>query len=79
MSNIIQLQDMVEGEDTSKYQANLKLMFGAEALTLAQQLLNQEVRFFGLGELGNNMQGSQMLKCWCIQLREGNKSAVHTI
>ena len=58
IENIIQLQEL--DADIANYRANLKLMFGAETLTLAEQLLSQEVRFFGLGELGNNMQGSQM-------------------
>ena len=58
IENIIQLQEL--DADIANYRANLKLMFGSETLTLAEQLLSQEVRFFGLGELGNNMQGSQM-------------------
>ena len=60
IENMIQLQDMAGNGDISHYRANLQLMFGAETLNLAEQLLSQEVRFFGLGELGNNMQGSQM-------------------
>ncbi len=60
IENIVQLQEMIESDDISNYQANCQLMFGAGTFNLAMQLLNQEVRFFGLGDLGNNMQGSQM-------------------
>jgi len=60
IENIVQLQEMIESNDIANYQANCQLMFGAGTFKLAMQLLNHEVRFFGLGDLGNNMQGSQM-------------------
>ncbi len=60
IENIVQLQEISDSTDIDHYRASLQLMFGAETLTLAEQLLNQEVRFFGLGALGNNMQGSKM-------------------
>ncbi len=60
IENIVQLQEISDSTDINHYRASLQLMFGAETLTLAEQLLNQEVRFFGLGALGNNMQGSKM-------------------
>ncbi len=46
---------MIESADIENYQANCQLMLGAGTFRLAMQLLNQEVRFFGLGDLGNNM------------------------
>jgi len=58
--NILQLQEVIKSDDISNYQANCQLMLGALTFRLAMQLLNQEVRFFGLGDLGNNMQGSKM-------------------
>lgn len=60
IENIVQLQEMTESDDISNYEANLTLMFGDETFKLATQLLSQEVRFFGLGELGESMQGSKM-------------------
>ena len=60
IENILQLQEMIESADIENHQANCQLMLGAGTFRLAMQLLNQEVRFFGLGDLGSNMQGSKM-------------------
>jgi ribosomal protein S12 methylthiotransferase accessory factor len=37
-------------------------MYGAETLQQAHQLLSRESRYFGLNNLGANMEGSEMHK-----------------
>ena len=54
IANIVQLQD------TAPFESNLQLLFGAETLRQAQALISGEERFFGLGNLGPNMEGSDM-------------------
>ena len=46
--------------DTAAFTASLALLYGAETLATAQGLLDQSQRFFGLGTLGDNMEGSVM-------------------
>ena len=53
---------MTELEHTKPYNANLALMYGVETLKQAQQLLSRESRYFGLNNLGQNMEGSEMHK-----------------
>ncbi len=43
-----------------KTEASLQLLYGADALRQAQALVNRDERFFGLGTLGLNMEGSDM-------------------
>jgi ribosomal protein S12 methylthiotransferase accessory factor len=54
------VSDLVQLEDNAPFEANLKLLYGAETLRQAQALVNREEQFFGLGTLGPNMEGSQM-------------------
>ena len=59
ISNVVQINDELDA-DASAYAANLALMYGAETLQLAQQLVAGSVQYSGLNNLGNNMQGSDM-------------------
>lgn len=52
--NILQL------DDGAPYEKNLALLFGESTLKQAQALINRTEQFFGLGELGLNMEGSAM-------------------
>ena len=62
IADLVQLQEMAELDHTKPYNANLALMYGAETLQQAQQLINSESRYFGLNNLGANMEGSEMHK-----------------
>jgi ribosomal protein S12 methylthiotransferase accessory factor len=53
------IADLIELGKVECYASNLKLLYGAETLAQAQDLIARDVRFFGLGMLGENMQGSQ--------------------
>lgn len=57
---IIQLKEMTEQDDTAGFDSNLALLYGAETLRQAQALISGKERFFGLGMLGPNMEGSNM-------------------
>ena len=50
---------MVQLEDTTPFEANLQLLYGTDTLRQAQALLEGDERFFGLNNLGPNMEGSQ--------------------
>jgi ribosomal protein S12 methylthiotransferase accessory factor len=54
------IEDMVQLEGTKPFEANLQLLYGAETLQQAHKLLKREEKFFGLGTLGPNMEGSVM-------------------
>jgi ribosomal protein S12 methylthiotransferase accessory factor len=58
-SNIVQINDELAADATA-FEANLNLMYGAETLQQAQQLVTGSVQYSGLNNLGNNMQGSDM-------------------
>ncbi|NBX00228.1 MAG: 30s ribosomal protein S12 methylthiotransferase accessory protein YcaO [Methylophilaceae bacterium] len=62
IADLVQLQEMAEIDHTEPFNANLALMYGAETLLQAQQLLSRESRYFGLNNLGANMEGSEMHK-----------------
>lgn len=62
IADIVQLREMINQEDTKHFEQNLGLMYGAETLSQAQKLLSQESRYFGLNNLGQNMEGSEMHK-----------------
>lgn len=49
---------MLQLEDSAPFEAGLQLLYGADTLRLAQDLLDGELRFFGLGMLGPNMEES---------------------
>jgi len=53
------ISDMVQLEDTTPFEANLQLLYGTDTLRQAQSLLEGDERFFGLNNLGPNMEGSQ--------------------
>jgi ribosomal protein S12 methylthiotransferase accessory factor len=59
ISNLVQINDELAA-GTTAYTANLSLMYGAETLHLAQQLVAGSLQYNGLNNLGNNMQGSDM-------------------
>ena len=54
------INDLVQLEDAAPFEANLQLLYGAETLRQAQALVSGEERFYGLGMLGPNMEGSEM-------------------
>jgi ribosomal protein S12 methylthiotransferase accessory factor len=60
ISHLVQIKVQSKAESTAPYTANLHLLYGADTLQLAQQLLSREIQFFGLGNLGGNMEGSKM-------------------
>jgi ribosomal protein S12 methylthiotransferase accessory factor len=62
VSDLVQLQEMTEQNHTQGFNANLALMYSQEILAQAQKLLSRESRYFGLNNLGANMEGSEMHK-----------------
>ncbi|OGV76627.1 MAG: ribosomal protein S12 methylthiotransferase [Methylotenera sp. RIFCSPLOWO2_02_FULL_45_14] len=60
IANLVQIKEELENGDTSFFESNLQLMYGAETLQQAQRLINQKEQYFGLGNLGVNMEGSKM-------------------
>lgn len=54
------IEDVVGLEGDENYSAALELLYGAETLEQALALLNGEQRFFGLGGLGANYEGSSL-------------------
>ncbi|OIR12429.1 ribosomal protein S12 methylthiotransferase accessory factor YcaO [mine drainage metagenome] len=57
---LVQLQEKLESDDTTPFEANLELLYGADAVRQAHALLSGEDQYFGLGALGANMEGSNM-------------------
>ena len=60
IANLVQIKEELENGDPALFEANLQLMYGAETLQQAQRLINQKEQYFGLGNLGVNMEGSLM-------------------
>ncbi len=58
ISNMVQLNE--EMNSSAAFEANLQLMYGAESLQQAHQLINRKEQYLGLGNLGANMEGSNM-------------------
>ena len=58
IANIMQLRE--EMNSSTPFEANLQLMYGPETLQQAQRLISQKEQYFGLGNLGANMEGSNM-------------------
>jgi len=54
------IEAMLQLEDTAPYAANLALLYGTDALRQAQALISRNEQFFGLNNLGADMQGSNM-------------------
>lgn len=57
---LAQLQEKLESDDTTPFEANLELLYGTDALRQAHALLSGEEQYFGLGALGSDMEGSNM-------------------
>lgn len=60
IANLVQIKKELENGNTALFEANLQLMYGKETLIQAQRLVNREEQYFGLGNLGANMEGSKM-------------------
>ena len=58
IANIVQLNE--ELNNSTPFETNLQLMYGAETLQQALRLINQSEQYFGLADLGRNMEGSKM-------------------
>jgi len=54
------IEAMLQLEDTAPFAANLALLYGNDALRQAQALISRTEQFFGLDNLGADMQGSNM-------------------
>jgi ribosomal protein S12 methylthiotransferase accessory factor len=54
------IENLLQFDEPSDYEASLSLLYGAESLRQAKALINQEERFFGLEDLGENMEASAM-------------------
>lgn len=54
------IEAIIQLEDSGPFTANLQLLYGTDTVQQAQALLSGEERFFGLGHLGKNMEGSAM-------------------
>ena len=54
------IENLMQLEPSGNFERPLALLFGQENLRQAQALLNRSERFFGLAELGADMQGSPM-------------------
>ncbi|RXZ39033.1 30s ribosomal protein S12 methylthiotransferase accessory protein YcaO [Oxalobacteraceae bacterium CAVE-383] len=54
------IDNMLALEDSEDYRRALVLMYGAETVRQAEALLDRSERFFGLQDLGPDMQGSAM-------------------
>ncbi|MCF8193303.1 MAG: YcaO-like family protein [Candidatus Methylopumilus sp.] len=60
LSDLVQISVELAHPDPALFKANLSLMYGAQTLSQAEKLLNQTEQYFGLINLGENMQGSRM-------------------
>jgi ribosomal protein S12 methylthiotransferase accessory factor len=60
IANLVQITEELDNGDTALFAANLTLMYGQETLSQAQRLVNREDQYFGLANLGQNMEGSKM-------------------
>ena len=60
LSDLVQISVELAHPDPALFKANLKLMYGTQTLNQAEKLLNQTEQYFGLINLGENMQGSRM-------------------
>ena len=60
IANLVQIEEELENGDTALFEANLTLMYGKDTLAQAQRLVNQEEQYFGLENLGANMEASKM-------------------
>jgi ribosomal protein S12 methylthiotransferase accessory factor len=58
IANIVQLNE--ELNDSAPFENNLQLMYGTETLQKAHKLINRKEQYFGLNNLGANMEASKM-------------------
>lgn len=58
VSNIVQLNE--ELNSSAPFEANLTLLYGADTLQLAHKLIHRKEQYFGLENLGANMESSKM-------------------
>ena len=54
------IENWLQFDEPSLYEDSLQLLYGKDALRQAKALLNQSERFFGLEDLGENMEASEM-------------------
>lgn len=60
IANLVQITEDLENGDVNLFSANLQLMYGAATRQLAQSLISKETQYFGLENLGANMESSKM-------------------
>lgn len=60
LSDLVQISVELAQPDPALFKDNLRLMYGAQTLSQAEKLLNHTEQYFGLINLGENMQGSRM-------------------
>jgi ribosomal protein S12 methylthiotransferase accessory factor len=58
IANIVQLNE--EMNSSAAFEANLQLMYGAETVQQAHNLIGQKEQYLGLGNLGANMENCKM-------------------
>ncbi|MBU3600605.1 YcaO-like family protein [Polynucleobacter sp. 30F-ANTBAC] len=54
------IENLIQFDDPATYDHSLELLYGKETLRQAKALLDQSERFFGLEDLGENMEASAM-------------------
>ncbi len=54
------IADLVQLQNPTPFETNLRLLYGSDTLRQALAPVNQDERFFGLNTLGDNMQDSAM-------------------
>lgn len=64
------IADIIRLENPNPYESGLTLLYGAETLRKALALINQDERFFGLGTLGKNFEGSAMHRQLLVAYRK---------
>jgi ribosomal protein S12 methylthiotransferase accessory factor len=65
IANLVQIKEELAPDGSKSghlalFESNLQLMYGKETLNQAQRLVSREEQYFGLGNLGANMEGSKM-------------------
>ena len=81
IAHLVEIKQESQAQSSAPYEKSLRLLYGADTVQQAQQLLNREVKFFGLNVLGANMQGSDMhrrvLAAYCKVWGSANGAPVH--
>jgi ribosomal protein S12 methylthiotransferase accessory factor len=60
IANLVQITEDLENGDIAHFKTNLQLMYGAETLQQALSLYKRASQYFGLENLGANMESSKM-------------------